>query len=163
MRRYLVSLFLFAIACSTSGPTPVQVIGSDEDVASMTGEWVGTYEDSAAGIAGSITFTLVEGPNGARGDVVLFRPRDVIYDEHRPQMSASGALVLTIELVHVSGAEVSGKVAAYNDPESPFGTLETHFTGHREGDRIEGTFVTYASDGISPRHGTWRVVRKSRE
>ena len=164
MRKVLVVLLFAAIACSTSGPTRVQVIGSAEDLASIAGEWVGTYEDRNAGTSGSITFYLADDPKGARGDVILVPPRDVIYRgvEHQPQTSYSGALVLSIEFVQVASEEISGKIAAYTDPQSPFGTLETHFAGHRDGEWIEGTFVTYSSEGVSPRRGTWRVHRKPR-
>ena len=155
--------FLF-ISCASSEPGPVQVIGAPEDLVTIAGEWTGTYESGATGRSGSITFHLTENPEGAHGDVLMIPKQEFVYDSerhHQGMMSSSaGVNVLAIEFVRVSAEEISGKIAPYADPEVVGAILETHFTGHVDGEWIEGTFVTYSDHGVSPRRGTWRVHRK---
>lgn len=123
--------------------------------------WIGTYESRATGRGGSITFHLTDDPKGAHGDVLFVPQREFIYPRDEPHPEPfGGAAVLTIELVRVAAGEISGKIAPYPDPEMPEATLETHFAGHLDGERIEGTFVTDSDRGVAPRRGTWRVRRK---
>jgi hypothetical protein len=164
----IFSLGFFVMSCGSSEPEPVQVIGLPEDLVTLTGEWIGTYDSAATGREGSITFHLTENPLGAHGDVLMVPKQELIYNapphtvrEQTPPAMTSSSSVLTIEFVRIAGGDVSGKIAPYADPERSFATLETHFTGHLEGDWIEGTFVTYSNKGVSPRRGTWRVHRKS--
>ena len=175
MRKRLIatiitSLAFLFVSCGTSEPAPVQVIGVPEDLVTLTGEWIGTYESSATGRSGNITFHLTEKPDGAHGDVLMIPKQEFLYDrEGRHQglpsgnqgmTSGSGLSVLSIEFVRISAGEISGKIAPYPDPEVADATLETHFTGRIDGEWIEGTFVTYSDRGVSPRRGTWRVHRK---
>lgn len=158
------------IACGSTEPGPVRVIGGAADLVPLTGEWSGTFDSKATGRTGSITFHLTDDPQGAHGDVLMVPGRQIIHgrDPHPSQDPAtgphgmiSGASVLSIEFVHIAGGEISGKIAPYSDPEVPEATLETHFTGRADGNWIEGTFLTYSDRGVSPRRGTWRVHRKS--
>lgn len=165
----IVSLALFPISCGSSEPGPVQVVGVPEDLVPLTGEWTGTYDSAATGRAGSITFHLTENPSGAHGDVLMVPKQEHVYnlplhdarDHQSPQGMLSSSSLLAIEFVRIAGGEISGKMTPYPDPELSGATLETHFTGHLDGDWIEGTFVTYSDRGASPRRGTWRVHRKS--
>jgi hypothetical protein len=161
----LVGSFAFLLfSCASSEPAPVPVIGAPEDLAPLAGEWVGNYEIGAAGRSGSITFHLTENPEGAYGDVLMVPKQDLIRNELDPRSShgmISSASVLSIEFVRIKGVEIRGKIAPYPDPEAPEATLETHFTGHVDGQWIEGTFVIDSDHGLSPRYGTWRVHRKS--
>ena len=163
MRKALIATaILFLMSCASSEPGPVQVIGGPEDLATLTGEWTGTYE-SVTGRTGSITFHLTENPEGAHGDVLMVPKHELVYDSerhHQGMISSSGASVLSIEFVRISAGEISGRIAPYPDPEEPEATLETHFTGRVDGEWIEGTFVTYSGRGVSPRRGTWRVHRQ---
>jgi hypothetical protein len=88
--------------------------------------------------------------------------RQVDYDpanrQHVPMAASSS--VLSIEFVRIASGEISGKIATYADPDVAGATLETHFTGHADGEWIEGTFVTYSVRSASPLRGTWRVHRK---
>ena len=159
----LVSLAFLFVSCASSEPGPVPVIGVPEDLVTLTGEWAGTYESSATGRSGNITFHLTENPEGAHGDVLMVPKQELVHNEephHHGMISSGGASVLSIELVRISAGEISGKIAPYADPEVPEATLETHFTGRVDGEWIEGTFVTYSDHGVSPRRGTWRVHRK---
>ena len=161
----LLSLAFLFISCASSEPAPVTVIGTPEDLVTLTGEWAGTYESGATGRSGNITFHLTENPEGAHGDVLMVPKHEVVHDgerHHQGMISSSGAVasVLSIEFVRVSAGEISGKIAPYDDPEVEGATLETHFTGRLDGDWIEGTFVTYSDRGVSPRRGTWRAHRK---
>lgn len=154
---------LFAISCGSSKPGPVQVIGAPEDLATLTGEWIGTFDSRATGRSGSITFHLTADPKGAHGDVLMVPKRQVDRDpvnrQHVPMASSSS--VLSIEFVRIDSGEINGKIAAYPDPDVAGATLETHFTGRAEGEWIEGTFVTYSVRSAAPLRGTWRVHRKT--
>ena len=160
----LVSLALLFVSCASSEPGPVSVIGTPEDLVTLTGEWVGTYESGMTGRNGNITFHLTENPEGAHGDVLMVPKHELVHDgerHHQGMISSSGGpSVLSIELVRISAGEISGKIAPYADPEVSGAMLETHFSGRIDGEWIEGTFVTYSDHGVSPRRGTWRVHRK---
>jgi len=160
---FVVPLAFLLSACASSEPAPVPVIGAAEDLVLLTGAWTGTYESDATGRSGNITFYLTENPEGARGDVLMIPKQELIRNDDpqwRPRSMTSNASVLSIEFVRIAGGGISGKIAPYPDPEVPEATLETQFTGRIDGERIEGTFVTYSDHGISPRRGTWRVHRK---
>lgn len=174
MRKVLIATLAVSLAflftsCGSTEPGPVQVIGVPEDLVPLTGEWTGTYDSRATSRSGSITFHLTENPAGAHGDVLMVPKQEFIHDADRhpsqyptaPHGMASSASVLSIEFVRITGGKITGKIAPYPDPEVPDATLETHFTGHVDGEWIEGTFVTYSDHGVSPRRGTWRVHRKS--
>lgn len=153
-------LLLLTLACS-SQPARVPVIGAPEDLVPLRGEWTGTYQSRSTGSSGSITFHLTDDPKGAHGDVVFVAPRAVVREAGQRQAdSYGGAAVLAIEFVRIDNREISGKIAPYADPAIPNGTLETHFSGRMNGERIEGTFVTYSDRGATPHRGTWRVQRK---
>ena len=161
----ITSFAFLLLSCGTSEPGPVQVIGVPEDLVPITGEWTGTYDSSATGRSGSITFHLTENPKGAHGDVLMVPKHEVIRGNEDPRRQDEppfpGPSVLTIEFVRIAAGEISGRIAPYPDPEVAGATLETHFAGHVDGEWIEGTFVTYSDHGVSPRRGTWRVHRKS--
>ena len=163
----VVSVALFWIACGSTEPGPVQVIGAPEELLPLAGEWTGSYDSGATGRSGSITFHLTENPEGAHGDVLMVPKRDIVHGhtphesrEQGPPPMLSSSSVLAIEFVRIAGGQISGKIAPYPDPEVPGAMLETHFTGRVDGEWIEGTFVTYSDYGVSPRRGTWRVHRK---
>ena len=163
----IVSLAFFMVSCGSYEPGPVQVIGVPEDLVLLAGEWTGTYEGAATGRGGSITFHLTENPSGAHGDVLMVPKQEFVHNlpplegrDQSPHGMLSSSSVLSIEFVRIAGGEISGKMDPYPDPELPGATLETHFTGHVDGNWIEGTFVTYSDHGVSPRRGTWRAHRK---
>jgi hypothetical protein len=68
---FVASLFLLLNACGSTEAWPVQVIGTPEELAPITGEWIGTYDGYGTGRSGSITFHLTEDPRGAHGDVLM--------------------------------------------------------------------------------------------
>ena len=159
----IASVAFLLISCGSSAPGPVQVMGIPEDLVPLTGEWIGTYDSSATGRTGNVTFHLTEDPKGAHGDVLMIPKQEFIRGNEEPRRhveSYVGPSVLAIEFVQIATGEISGKIAPYPDPEVPGATLETHFSGHLDGNWIEGTFVTYSDHGVSPRRGTWRVHRK---
>ncbi len=172
MRTALIIIVVIPLAflltsCGSTQPAPVQVIGAPQDLGSLTGEWIGTYDSNVTGRNGSITFHLTENPQGAHGDILMVPAHAFVYDQERNHQgmtsssTGSGASVLSIEFVRVTGGTIEGRIAPYPDPDVPDATLETHFTGRADGEWIEGTFVTYSDRGISPRRGKWRVHRKS--
>ncbi len=160
----IASVAFLLISCRSTEPGPVQVIGVPEGLVPITGEWTGTYDSSATGRSGSITFHLTENPKGAHGDVLMVPKQEFIRGNEEPRRHPepfTGASVLALEFVRIAAGEISGRIAPYPDPEVSGATLETHFAGHLDGEWIEGTFVTYSDHGVSPRRGTWRVHRKS--
>ena len=154
MRSNILGALMLAllVSCGTSEPARVAVMGAPEDLAPLTGEWVGSYESSQTGATGSITFHLTDDPKGAHGDVLFIAPQTITY----PQNHNFGSEVLSIEFVRIAGGEISGRIVPYTLEDE---TLETWFAGHVKGDRIEGTFVAYSDRNVSPRRGTWKVRR----
>jgi hypothetical protein len=170
MHKALIAtaLALVFTSCGSTEPGPVRVIGVPEELAPLTGEWTGIYESRVTGRSGSIVFHLTENPAGAHGDVLMVGRQQIVreregYASQYPstqQGMASSASVLSIAFVRIGGGKITGKIASYPDPEDAEATLETRFEGRVDGDRIEGTFVTYSDRGVSARRGTWRVERK---
>jgi hypothetical protein len=159
----VASFALMLMSCGSTEPWPVPVRGNPADLVAIAGEWSGAYDSHASGRSGSITFHLTEDPGGAHGDVLMVPKQEFVRgDEGRSAHDEAlrGPRVLAIEFVRIAAGEISGRIAPYPDPESPGATLETHFAGHLDGESIEGTFVTYSDQGVSPRRGTWRVRRK---
>jgi hypothetical protein len=147
------------LGCATT-PMPVPVAG---EVAALAGEWLGNYDGDESRRSGSIVFTLTAGRDTAYGDVLMvpvgamqaLRPlhpsTPEIDDRSSPQM-------LTISFVRVRDGWVSGTLDPYRSPDCAC-TLVTTFTGHLNGDRITGTFVTRHEDGHFET-GSWSVRRK---
>lgn len=158
MRSFLL-LSLFLLACASSEPALVPVLGAPEDLSPLTGEWTGTFENRATGRSGSITFHLTEDPTGAHGDVVLVPRTDVVVNQQHLEPHG-GPMVLDIDFVRVAGGEINGRIAPYPDPDDMNATVETQFSGRVKGRVIEGTFVTYSTRGVGPQRGTWTVKRR---
>lgn len=165
--RHLASPFALAAltavaACGTVQSNPIPVAGP---VASLAGEWRGSYESAETGRAGSIVFTLVGGEDHAHGDVIMIprglnaplRPAHGFPSAAEPPMPSSQ--VLTIEFVQATGDSVFGSLAPYTDPECSC-TVLTTFLGRLQGNTIEGTFTTRRARATMLIRGTWMVRRQ---
>lgn len=75
-------------------------------------------------------------------------------EEHRSHVQSAQAL--RIDLVAISGGELSGRMEPYIAPDCNWVT--TTFTGRPSGNVIEGTFVTRGASNVE-QHGRWRVTR----
>ena len=171
LHRPLIMLALAAITAAGCGyrPNPIPLRASVDDLTPLQGEWTGSYTSSETGRTGSISFTLEAGADIAYGEVVMTpgprtapitrtidaasQGRDAIYGV--PE-------VLTIAFVRVDHDRVSGKLDAYRDPTCGCMVVTT-FTGQlRSTTVLEGTYVTAATELLSPQTGTWRVTRVRR-
>ncbi len=159
----LVILLLGTSGCAIIHP-PVPVHGEPAFVALLDGEWEGFYTSDDTGRSGGIFFDLVSDADSAVGEVVMYAPGR--YDatnpsarEGRARYEATHSSVLTISFVRTEGRLVSGSLRPYTDPACGC-TLSTTFVGEMDGDRIEGTFVSFSHEHSHTNRGTWEVIRK---
>ena len=154
------------VACSSAPPPLVPMVGAAGDVATLAGQWGGSYSSAATGRSGSISFALKAGGDSAFGDVIMI-PRGW----GRPLQAWNGqgsagaeprprSAVLTINFVRVAGGRVTGTLAPYADPETG-AQLVTTFAGQLTGDRIEGTYTTRGGSAEA-QTGQWQVTRRKR-
>lgn len=158
MRAAPLALVALALGACVGPGTPIPVRG---DVEPLVGEWRGEYASPATGRVGSIIFTLRPGVDTARGDILMIpanvdapvaMPRDTDPSRRPPQL-------LHVSFVRCEGRAVTGWIEPYLDPDTGEKVLTT-FDGLLSGDRIEGTFVSYAELSNRRTTGTWKVTRK---
>jgi hypothetical protein len=160
--RAFAAAVLVLTACAANAP-PVRVAGDAGGLAQLVGEWVGEYENPAAGRSGNIVFTLQAGDDHAHGDVMMtprgaggplrpWRPEGMPPEAPLPR-------ALTIEFVRVQGDSVTGMMSPYHDPECNC-AVSTAFAGRISGATISGTFVSYRTGASGQAGGTWRVERR---
>jgi hypothetical protein len=160
MRWSVIAAAVLVVACGTGTPPKVAVTVSPDEVQQLAGRWSGSYDSMATGRHGSIVFTLEAAGDTARGDVVMIAEGERVPmtpDGHRP-INAPIARAVNIQFVVISGNDVSGTLAPYEDPNS-HALLSTTFVGRVDGDRIKGTFVTWGGATAGPQRGTWSVRR----
>ena len=160
MRANSLLLTLVALmgACVGYSP-PVPVLG---DRALLDGHWTCEYEKVMLGRSGSIDFVLGAGTDTAQGSVLMIPEtgNQRIGGTRGPDPDAVlvSPQLLEIVMVRVDGQRVSGRLAAYRDPESAE-MVTTIFSGYLEGDVIEGKFFTVDVTHEWAIEGRWRVVR----
>lgn len=164
MMRNRLALLMAAAALAGCHirPTPVPVQAEPEVLASLAGEWVGTYEGAESGRSGTITFRITEKGDSAFGDVMMVtsggalpRPVDAPAEHLR---HAGSPQMLSIAFVALSGRRVRGTLEPYIAPDCRC-RVNTTFTGTLSGDIVNGTFVTRTADGME-QTGRWRVSRQ---
>jgi hypothetical protein len=117
--------------------------GKDADLASLAGDWEGSYTGIETGRSGPVSFSLQLGRHTADGTVLL-----------------GGATPLKVAFVAVEGGQVSGKMDTYTDPTCSC-DVETEFVGTQVGDAITGSFTTTVVGAADKQmHGEWSVTRK---
>jgi hypothetical protein len=147
---------------SCAAATEIPLRGAPSAIASLVGEWEGTYSSRDTGRQGSIWFKLASGDDHAHGDV-LMTPRDAApYSRFGPEQPREAeraplAQFLTIRFAAVRDGELRGELEPYWDPECRCEALTT-FSGHLSGDRLRGTFVTRLQTG-GRAGGAWQVTR----
>jgi hypothetical protein len=165
LRTVEAALAALVTACAAAHQPSVPLAGTVRDVATLAGQWEGSYSSAATGRSGSISFTLSAGNDSAFGDVIMIprgwgRPLQAwngqgsAGTEARPRSA-----VLTINFVRVAGGRVTGTLAPYADPETG-AQLATTFEGRLVGDRIEGTYSTRGGGSADPQTGQWQVTRR---
>lgn len=155
----VLGLALGLAGCATNSP-PVPVRG---DVARLEGQWLGSYENVMLGRSGSIDFVLGPGADTARGTVLMI-PEGWDNRVHGTRWMERNTIppsptFLEILFVRVDGHRISGRLAAYRDPESAV-MVTTTFSGYLEGDTIEGKFFTSEVNSGLAVEGRWQVTRK---
>jgi len=161
----LWSLLLpFVAACGGSPAQPIPIQGSPAEIASLVGEWDGTYESDDGARRGSIDFHLQAPHDTAYGELVMVpqgwgRPLQS-HDGRLDQMPDPGIpRALEIRFVRVDRGEVSGEVQRYYDPACECGKITT-FRGRLKGNTLRGRYRSYREQGGPPDTGDWRVDRK---
>src|SRR5438132_8948517 len=138
------ALAVLVAACPAAHQPPVPLAGTTRDVATLAGQWEGSYSSAATGRSGSISFTLSAGNDSASGDVIMIprgwgRPLQAWNGQAAAGTDARPrSAVLTIRFVRVTGGRVTGTLAPYADPETG-ARLFTTFKGRLDGDTIAGT------------------------
>ncbi|MBI4429260.1 MAG: hypothetical protein HY562_09090 [Ignavibacteriales bacterium] len=160
----LTGLLLITALLTGCGTTQqqFQVLGHEQDIAELTGRWVGDYYNAETGNSGSIVFSLAASTDTAYGDVMMlargssvpFRP---FYGEPAPENEFRKTRSLTINFVMIEDRKVSGTLFPYKDEVCGCVVFST-FEGTLSGDKIEGKFITRFSDGRVT-EGEWKVVR----
>ena len=151
-------------ACGVRNP-PVAVAGPRSEVASLAGDWDGSYASPVTGRTGTIAFTLTTGGDSAFGAVTMIpnglrQPLAPWRGQNSPGGPLPSAELLTIRFVRVAAGRVSGSLTPYADPETG-AAAHTRFEGMLVGDTVAGTFTTrFESDRPTGPTGTWRVVRR---
>jgi hypothetical protein len=142
MKNLLVALSLSLAACGGAA-TQVEMKGKDADLASLAGDWEGSYTGIETGRSGPVSFSLQLGRHTADGTVLL-----------------GGDTPLKVAFVAVEGGQVSGKMDPYTDPTCTC-EVQTEFVGTQVGDAITGSFTTTVVGAADKQmHGEWSVTRK---
>ena len=161
-RSVLVAIAAVLLSACRYHPTPVQLQGDQSDISALAGNWEGEYSSDQTGRSGSIMFTITAGSDTAFGDVLMI-PRmgqpltsaDMNSPAHATH--ASSPELLRITFVRVAGGSVQGALEPYVAPDCKCEVV-TVFRGRRNGDVIEGTYITSGRD-IVPQEGRWNVSR----
>lgn len=162
MTRALWIATALAMVAGCTGPgTPIPVRG---DLEPLVGRWEGEYSSPQTGRVGSIVFTLAAGTDTARGDILMI-PRSAEPPPAMPRDAEPGGRppqVLHVSFVRCEGSAVTGWIDPYPDPDTGEKVLTT-FDGVLKGDRIEGTYTSYAELSGRRTTGNWQVKRKRGE
>ena len=158
----LLLLFITGIsALSACSGSKVPVIGDEESIQNLAGNWKGTYTNSITGGSGFIEFNLKAGTDSAKGNVIMTpgestRPYEPANERNEPYSEPRS---LIISFVRVTGGFVSGMLDKYLAPECDC-VMETSFTGKLEGNKIKGTFKTVNTETGNSSTGKWEVEKK---
>ena len=165
-KRILLTLAL--LGCAACGPKPepavVPVVGEEDDLTILVGDWWGEYTSADTGRDGRIRFSLTAEDREAHGDVLMFpatgnADRDADAADNRPE-GALGGQTLTIRFVRLRPGDetVTGTLEPYLDPACDC-MVTTTFTGRVSRDSIAGTFETRGGPEYRTTTGRWRVDR----
>ena len=165
MRNSSAKLFILGTlvaGCHYVAPA-VPLHGEAADIAQLAGMWDGSYSGTESGRTGSIVFTIMEGSDTARGDVMM-TPRDgmtmraVDAGTLAHDMHAHTPELLVVSFVRVADGMVRGELEPYVAPDCHC-AVNTVFRGALTGDRIEGTFTTRGPQGLL-QEGKWSAERR---
>lgn len=160
--RRAVALMAICAGCA-SAPIPVSLVGPQNDIAQLAGEWSGSYRGEDSHRTGSIRLRLAAGDTVAYGDVVMI-PREYeqqTWDRAMTTTLAPAPRLLQITFVRIADGRVSGVLDPYMDPDCDCLVLTT-FTGQfTRRHTIEGTFTTRIAGTPYVNVGRWEVKRRN--
>jgi hypothetical protein len=164
MNRLLGTLALIGLAACSSRPMPVVLQGEPTAVASLGGDWTGSYWTGTSAQRGSLKFYIgAAGEDSTFGDVTMFsplgerlRPAD---EGPRHRLHTRLAQTLRVDFERVADGQVTGTLEPYIAPDC-LCKVSTTFTGTFVGDTIRGTFVTQGGS-TENREGRWQLVRRT--
>jgi hypothetical protein len=139
------------------------MVGAEQEVSALAGEWSGEYQSSEAQRSGTIWFKLEAGRDTAYGDVLMI-PRDAgqaVPEPSAPNQWKERPQVLTIRFVRVEGERITGAIDPYPSPDCGC-QLFTTFRGTLKGDRIEGDFLIMHEHEQKVQSGTWWALREKK-
>lgn len=162
--RVILTVTMLALSACVSAP-PVPVRGTPGAVASLAGEWDGTYSSGTTGRSGSIWFKLIDGEDHAHGDVLMTPAgASTAYGRYAPGQSPAAdgqrpgaATFLTIRFVRAADGAVDGVLDPYWDPACDCRVV-TAFRGEIGDGRVAGTFVSRYGESIAT--GRWEATRR---
>jgi hypothetical protein len=158
----LVTALTLSAGCAVA-PSPVPMLGPQQDIAEIAGEWTGYYHGEDSHRTGSISLSLKAGDTTAFGDIVMV-PR--AYERHEWERGSTVAMtplprVLEIMFVRVTHGRVSGVLDPYMDPDCDC-LVVTTFTGRlTRGNTIQGDFTTRIVGTAYINVGRWEVKRRA--
>jgi len=170
---YLLVGIMAVTSCRmTPSPAPVPVQGTEQDVASLAGEWSGRYWSKASGRHGTIRFSLAEHADTGYGEVeITFSPslhlsREAASADYpkrdSEELPPAPCTVIGITVVRIEDDLVRGTMAPYWDPDCNC-RAQTVFEGKLARNRITGTFSSRReSSERSVLTGEWRAERRTR-
>jgi hypothetical protein len=158
----VLTIIAVVMAACASNPLPVPLEGNRESLASLAGEWAGSYVGYDSGRSGSIIFVLGADGETATGDVLMI-PRRMYQLQDNEEASDSAREAdwpqpISIRFVHAEAQGIFGQLDEYQDPDCGC-RLQTSFRGQLTGNRIEGTFLTRHVESGERQSGTWHVER----
>ncbi|MSR07266.1 MAG: hypothetical protein EXR93_09410 [Gemmatimonadetes bacterium] len=167
-RHLIGAAAALALAGCASLPARVPLIADPEGQALLQGEWVGDYSSPSTGRAGNITFMLETHADSTicRGDVMMIPQgsNDALLPAESwmlgVQPESTAPSILQIELLKVTGDQLSGTIQAYRDPVTGH-SISTTFEGTIRGNAITGELVSVDAKTGDRFTGPWQVIRKN--
>jgi hypothetical protein len=159
-RALAVAAALTLGACVSAPVVPIS--GTPSQLASLAGEWDGTYSSGVTGGSGSIWFKFIEGEDHAHGDVLMtaagarmpFRPGPGPYPSgERPKPDR----FVSIRFVRAADGVVDGLLDPYWDPACEC-QVTTAFRGELREARIAGSFISRSGNSVTT--GRWEARRR---
>lgn len=152
-----------AIAGCASTPQPTPLAGPPGEIAALEGEWIGEYNAyDPSRRSGTLLFRLEADQDTAYGDVLMHlggqETAPVIPLTTDPWDDVAPMHLLHVTFVPSADGSVFGRLDTYNDPLCGC-EVRTTFTGHVQGNFIEGSYTTEHLNGADRTTGRWRVVR----
>jgi hypothetical protein len=162
MNRLLGLLAVVSLTACSSHSMPVLLQGEPVSVASLSGDWSGTYWNGASR-RGALKFYIGAGEDDTFGDVTMFSPLGERMQpaDQGPAHRAHTRLAqsLRVDFDWEAGGKLTGTLEPYIAPDC-LCKVTTTFTGTFVGDTLRGTFTTTGGTKEVV-DGQWQLVRRT--